>query len=147
MQCLFKGRSPCVLACLRTVVPVDISRVALTDILESTLHLNELLLSLDSTLRGGNLKSMWRQMPQMSVLSESLGSPSSLCIRNLKRSKHLYAQVIRVRLRRLIAKLGSYATSGQGVSFCEKEEGWAPRKDVGIVVRATGCSATLQERS
>ena len=34
MQSLLKGRSPYVLACLWTVVPVDISRVALTEVLE-----------------------------------------------------------------------------------------------------------------
>ena len=62
-------------ACLR--VRRQFSIVALAENTESALRLDELLLSQDSNLYAGDLASMWRLVPQMNVLSEASGAPSS----------------------------------------------------------------------
>ena len=59
-----QGRSPYVLASSSTVVPFDVSRVALAENSESAPYLDELPPSQDDSLLSGDLECMLRRLPQ-----------------------------------------------------------------------------------
>ena len=71
-QSLLKERSPYVLASWGTVVPLDVSGVALAEHVESALDLDELLPSQDGNLLAGDLECMLRPLLQLDLLNEAL---------------------------------------------------------------------------
>ena len=74
MQSFLTGRSTNVFASSFTVVPVDVSRDALAEHLETIPFLDELLPSQDSNLLTGDLESVLRLEPQLHALNEALGA-------------------------------------------------------------------------
>ena len=79
------------LASSSTVVPVDVSGVALAGQLETAPFFDALLPSRDSDLLTGVPESVLRPEPQLSALNEALGAANRFMEQKLKRSRRLYA--------------------------------------------------------
>ena len=123
MQSLLKGRSPYTFSSSTAVVPVDVSKVALAENLDSAPYLDELLPSQDSKLITGDLAGILRPLPQVAAINEVFGIATSYMDEKLKRSKRLYAKFINMCRSRGMIKLSLKARSVQGVFFVRKKDG------------------------
>lgn len=91
---LLKGRSP-YHATSSSVVPVEISKVALTENAHEGACLEQLLPLHDRHFLDGNLKDMLRPQSHVYAISEAMGVCMSYMDERLKRSSGLYAQFIK----------------------------------------------------